>query len=311
MQIFYKGVEISGTTKPSACVMRDSAGGEADALSVVFPDVSALWPGWGPERGDVMRYVNGDFDSGDLYVDNAAFTSGGFRVDAVSVPPEARRKNTRIWRKVRLSEIIGDIASRCGLTAKTYGITDYTYRAISQASEPDIAFLSRICLREGYAVKVSGGGLIVYAEKRMEAQPPALTIARADVRPGYLFYRGTGQLSSVTVSFCDAAAGETYSSRDESHAGRNTIFCHRESAQHRLRADKRSGDSESDRGRYGLQRLCPWADCHACGRRPIRRLGSQHKHQLRRGRRGDGRFLPGADQASAALFLGRWAVRGV
>ena len=210
MQLFYKGVEISGTTKPSACVMRDSAGGEADALSVVFPDVSALWPGWGPERGDVMRYVNGDFDSGDLYVDNAAFTSGGFRVDAVSVPPEARRKNTRIWRKVRLSEIIGDIASRCGLTAKTYGITDYTYRAISQASEPDIAFLSRICLREGYAVKVSGGGLIVYAEKRMEAQPPALTIARADVRPGYLFYRGTGQLSSVTVSFCDAAAGETY-----------------------------------------------------------------------------------------------------
>lgn len=221
MQIFYQGTEITSSVKPSACVMRDSAGGEADALSVVFSDASGLWPIWGPERGDKMRYVNGEFDSGNLYVDNAAFTSGRFRVDAVSVPPEARRQNTRIWRKVRLSEIIGDIATRCGLIVKTYGITDYTYRAISQASESDIAFLSKICLREGYAVKVSGGGLIVYAEKQMEAQTPALTIARADVQPGYLFYRGVGQLSAVTVSCYDTVSGQAYAqtARDSTVSG--------------------------------------------------------------------------------------------
>lgn len=265
MQIFYQGTEITNSAKPSACVMRDSAGGEADALSIVLSDVSGLWPRWGPERGDKMRYVNGDFDSGDLYVDNLSATSGGFRVDAVSVPPEARRQNTRIWRRVRLSEIVGDIASRCGLSAKIYGITDYTYRAISQASESDIAFLSRICLREGYAVKVSGESLIVYGERQMEAQPPALTVERADVQPGYLFFRGSRQLSSVTVSCYDTISGKIYAqtARDSSAPGgavRVTELCENDGEAERFaRGYLRAANKGARQARLTLAKQIPVA----------------------------------------------------
>ena len=46
-----------------------------------------LWAKWNPQRGDKVRLVDGDFDSGILYVDDPRTSGGFFRLEAVSVPP--------------------------------------------------------------------------------------------------------------------------------------------------------------------------------------------------------------------------------
>ena len=125
MNFYYNGVDVLQDTKLNACVMRDRAGGEADSLSAVFADPQGLWAAWKPQRGDQVRLVDGDFDTGVLYVDNPQISGGLFRLDAISVPPSIRRPRTKVWRDVRLSEIVSDMASQAGLGKQTYDIQDY------------------------------------------------------------------------------------------------------------------------------------------------------------------------------------------
>lgn len=208
--LYYNGTDVTEESKVSACIMHDRAGGEADYLTAIFSDSLDQWPAWGPQRGDTMRLVDGDFNSGELFVDDPQLQNGSFRVEALSTPVTAKRQKTRIWREVHLMGMINDVAQGCGLSVQTYGVSDYTYSAISQNSETDLAFLARVCAREGYAVKVTGGALVVYNEKNMENQPPQKTITPNDVTPGFTFGRGVGMLQQVEVVYFNPKSGQTY-----------------------------------------------------------------------------------------------------
>ena len=202
IQFFYQGGDMrEDTGKLNACVMHDRAGGEADGLTAVFPDPSGLWADWNPQRGDRVRMVDGDFDSGVLYVDDPQFSGGFFRVEAVSVPPTIRQPRTKVWRDVRLSEIISDMAGQAGLSFQTYDMQDYHYNAISQHGETDMAFLARICLREGYAAKVTGETLVVFSEQALENAAPQATVDVTQTAPERDFQAGVGLLSSSQVRY--------------------------------------------------------------------------------------------------------------
>lgn len=200
MNFYYEDVDVlENGTKLNACVMHDRAGGEADGLTAVFADPLGLWAKWNPQRGDQVRLVDGDFDSGILYVDDPRVSGGFFRLEAVSVPPAIRVPRTKVWRDVRLSQLIGDAAAKAGLTAQTYGIQDYQYSVVSQHVETDMAFLARVCQREGYGVKVTDGKLVVFSEKELENAVPQATVDKLLTAPEHDFSAGVGLLSSSMV----------------------------------------------------------------------------------------------------------------
>ena len=98
IQFFYQGVDMmEENVKLNACVMHDRAGGEADGLTAVFADPSGLWADWNPQRGDQVRLVDGDFDSGVMYVDDPR-NPGAFSV----------------WRQFLCHPPSGSPAPRCG-----------------------------------------------------------------------------------------------------------------------------------------------------------------------------------------------------
>ena len=201
MELIYNGVSILKDTKPMVCKMTDYAGGQADFLEVMFSDVKHQWTDWLPKRGDSIELVEGYFKSGVLFVDDLDPQMGAYRIFAVSVPLEARKIRTKIWRNVSIREIAGDIASRSGLTLESYYIQNHNYFTVTQRMETDISFLTRICLREGYGVKVSDRKLILYGEKEMEGQAASITIEQSKARPDYTFQRGTELLSSYQVVY--------------------------------------------------------------------------------------------------------------
>ena len=198
MKFLYNSVDIINSCKPSTILVNDYAGGEADELIATFPNAK-LWATWKPKTGDTVQLIDGSFDSGILYIDNPQIQNDICRLEAVSVPLLAIKPRTKIWRDVRLTNIILDCASRAGLNFQTYGITDYTYNSISQNSESDFAFLKRICTREDYAVKVSNSTLIVFSEMYMENQPSGMTLNKKQVAPAYTFKNGLNLLSKVRV----------------------------------------------------------------------------------------------------------------
>ena len=200
MNFYYEAVDVlKEGTKLNACVMHDRAGGEADGMTAVFADPLGLWAKWNPQRGDQVRLVDGDFDSGILYVDDPRVSGGFFRLEAVSVPPAIRVPRTKVWRDVRLSQLIGDAAAKAGLTDQTYGIQDYQYSVVTQHAETDMAFLARVCQREGYGVKVTDGKLVVFSEKSLENAAPQATVDKIQTAPEHDFSAGVGLLSSSMV----------------------------------------------------------------------------------------------------------------
>ena len=120
MTLIYNGTNLLPHCKPMSCRMHDQAGGAGDWLTVTLSDAQTLWPRWDPQRGDTLRLQDGDFDSGVLFVDDLIPMPGTFRILAVSVPLEARRVRTKIWRDVTLLELAGDIVRQAGMKLSTF-----------------------------------------------------------------------------------------------------------------------------------------------------------------------------------------------
>lgn len=176
MNIIYNQKDISDSVDVKACVLNDRAGGGADYLMISFSDKEREWENWNPERGNEIIIKDGGYSTGIMYVDTFDSGTNDFIIEAISTPITSKRKKTRIWRSVRLTEIAKDIAEEHGLTLKLYGISDYTYFAVSQMDENDIAFLNRMCTREGYQLKVTNGELVIYSEKEFEKTEPKIKI---------------------------------------------------------------------------------------------------------------------------------------
>ena len=201
-QLIYNGVDITNDIDIKSCHLNDNAGGGADDAVIAFPDSDRIWGRWNPVRGDTVRINTEDYSTGLMYVDSFTQGAGTFTLQAISTPLSAKKPKNRIWRNVRLMEIAADIAKNSNLTLQAYGVIDYTYKAISQANNADIAFLNALCVREGYCCKVYDSKLIMFGEQYMESKPAVPTITPDDVYPGHDFSVADELLESFTVLYC-------------------------------------------------------------------------------------------------------------
>lgn len=201
LRLIYNGKDIYKDVSISKCVIHDRAGGMADNLEIVFSDVNKYWDKWKPQKGDTIQIKTGTYDTGKMYVDDITPQSGFFTINAISIPINSKDKRTRIWRDVKLLTIASDCALKLGLNLKTYGITDFNYKSISQIRETELEFLTRICLREGYSVKICDGNLIIFNEKEMEKAVSDVKIKPEDVLTGYVFNTSNNTLRALTVAF--------------------------------------------------------------------------------------------------------------
>lgn len=201
MILLYNGKDVTDSIGINSCQMRDGAGGEADMLIATFTDNEGVWSGWNPQRDDTIEIKTGKFDSGNLFVHSISYPDGLCTVQGVSVPRSAYKPRSKIWRDVTLLEVAGDVAARSGLILKNYGISNWTYEALSQINASDLQFLSWLCQREGYAVKVSGGKLVIFGEKYMENISPTVTINQDEAEPTAEFLTGKAY-ASMTVKGC-------------------------------------------------------------------------------------------------------------
>lgn len=190
MKIYYNQTDITKAVSVHACQITDTAGGEADWASISFSDTEDRWSGWGPQRNDKLQIDTGKFSTGTLFIHSVSVPNGLCTLRAVSVPRDAQKPRTKIWRNVSLLEVASDVAGRCGLTLDPYSVTDRNYQALTQREQADLAFLMWLCMREGVAVKATGGKLVLFCEQVMEAKTPALTIHRDEAENSMSFVTG-------------------------------------------------------------------------------------------------------------------------
>lgn len=178
MQLFYNNVDIL-TNKDvalSSCAATDNASGQADILDMVFSDTAAFWGVWQPQKGDEIIFAHDGWSTGKTYIDYICDTDTAFKLSARSLPPKAKQSGSTAWEYVRFSKIASDLAIASGLELSLYNITDYNYVRFDRKNESSLQALNRLCIREGYALKITNGKAVIYNEKSYENATAIKTI---------------------------------------------------------------------------------------------------------------------------------------
>lgn len=172
----------------------DEASDKADELTISLEDKEGLWHGdWLPKKGDKIQ--------ASFYIENWSgkenkqmLPCGSFTIDEFSLngPPDEvtlkgqsvpvtgtiKTPKTRAWKKVKLSQIVMDIASASGLKALYECPSDPSYEHVDQVKESDIAFLSKLCKKAGISLKVTDSQLVLFDEATYEAKAAELMLIK-------------------------------------------------------------------------------------------------------------------------------------
>lgn len=200
----------------------DRQGAQADSIRLLVLNEQ----GTEIDRGATIECSFGGFKSGKMNIDGISSTSRVASIGAVSSPIDAKKRRTRHWRKVRLFEIVNDVAVSCGAGVYYQGVENHYYENVTQYRETDLAFLSRLCTREGYNLKVDDNRLVIYKKSLVEAQKDALTITPADVLQDRIsFAENPNAVRSVTVKYFCTDRLISYTATNGATIGEDIEIC--------------------------------------------------------------------------------------
>lgn len=208
MNILYNGVDIAASVQPTVLQITDNAGGKPDSLTIVFSDTENRWSQWKPAKNDTLQVKQDGFDTGIMYIDELKQQAGVFELKALSIPQTCKTAHSQGWENVRLLEVVTQIATRYGFTVQTYGVTNHLYTRVDQLEDADIAFLAYRCMLEGYAVKVTGKSLVIYAEATEEQKVAKSTIHRSDMQGAFEFRNKSMDIYSKCIVRSQTLQGE-------------------------------------------------------------------------------------------------------
>lgn len=175
----------------------DAPSGDLDDITLRLEDIKLKWQGaWTATEGDkikaTIRTVNwdGPGEIKKLYLGSFEVDSGSVdgppdtvSIKATSLPVSSgvrHEKRTKAWEKTKLKTIAAEIAKRAGLSLLYEATDNPSYDRIEQADVSDMAFLLDAATKEGIAIKVSGGKLVLFDEFRYETKLAIATITKGE-----------------------------------------------------------------------------------------------------------------------------------
>lgn len=204
MQLIYEGKDISQDVEIRKANLSENAGGELDSLEVHCNDPKGLWSQWNPSKNHTVQVKQNGFDSGIFYADEILQQRGLITIKALPVKQEAKSEYTRAWDNIQLLKMAQEIATKQGLSLEAYEVENYLYSRVDQYQQTDLDFLSKRCILESCALKVTNGKLVIFSEPYMESQGSVKTIFPSDIDGDYYFKIKSSQIfGSCKVSARD------------------------------------------------------------------------------------------------------------
>ena len=220
IKLKYNDKNIEEKIDYSILVLYDRLGGSLDNILMGISLKKNSIALSGIDKGDKFEISTDDFSTGVMYVNDYRRSDDSLIINSISCNPSNKEKKFKIWRNVRLTEIMNDVALSYGLELKTYDITDYIYESICQINETDISMLDRICTREGYSIKVDNGCLVVFDERKLEQSENTITLSEENQDIKKIEFSYNQCVKSVTLSYFDREKGLiTYTSENKEMNG--------------------------------------------------------------------------------------------
>jgi len=193
--LHYNGKDISGSISSSLLSFAyTDATGRLDDLDIQLEDRERNWQGpWNPAEGDKIkaeiRTINwagpgqikslplGSFEVAACDISGPPDTAS---IKAVSLPASGAKleKRSKAWEKTTLKTVAGEIAKRARLKLVYEAADNPAYDRLQQTEQADLGFLLDTATKEGIALKVSAGSLVLFDEFTYEQKPVIATITR-------------------------------------------------------------------------------------------------------------------------------------
>jgi hypothetical protein len=164
----YEDVDITDKVDIRAGIYVDNAGGCADNLIMKFNNTFGNWDKWKPQKGDKIEVFKDSLSSGTMYIDMLSKKDGILILEALSTPPSIKHKTNKTWENIRLYQIIESLKKPSALTFEPHDITNHFYNFFNQVNESELNALNRMCIREGYLLKIFNKKIIIYDEVKAE-----------------------------------------------------------------------------------------------------------------------------------------------
>lgn len=183
----------------------DRAGAMADNIKLLADNASSFQLA----KGQHITVKFNGYTTGEMVVDKVEAGTRNASVGAISTTAGAKKKQSRHYRKVRFFDIINDVATATGFSVFYQGgVENRYYENVTRWCEAPLAFLNRLCVREGYGLKIDDQRIIIYCKESAEAAEPVLTITQADTIGGHVAFRDAASVTqAVTVRYFDLNAG--------------------------------------------------------------------------------------------------------
>lgn len=195
-EILIDGKTINASVKEIE--INDRQGAKADDIRLLILNSTDL----NIVRGGDLECSFGGFRSGKMNIDTLSSTSTTTLIGAISAPLCVKEKHTRHWLKVRFFDIVNDMAMNCGLSVFYQGVENQHYENVTQFRETDLAFLNRLCQREGYSLKIDDNRIVIYNKSVLESAKAVKTIGFNDVIDNKIaFSENPNKVRSVTVKY--------------------------------------------------------------------------------------------------------------
>lgn len=204
--IIYNGKNIAQDVEISLLEVGDSCGDQLDKITAVFANSENQWSGWNPKKGDTLEVAEEGYRSGVMWIDQIKQEGGRLALGAVSLPPNGRTKQTKVWENITLLTLAAEKAKNYGMSVRFFGCSAYPYARVDQLGRADFGFLHERALLEGCTIKIQNNELIVYDDIFMEHQPAVVQITPAQFYDEPMFEDSAGETyQSCSVTWGDIA----------------------------------------------------------------------------------------------------------
>jgi len=203
MKFNYNGVDITDQVDIIQATSWDPAGNISDRCEVELSDTSGIWHEWNPQKGDTIEVSLGGYSTGPMNIDQLEAELHSIFLGSISLKPEAKTKSTKAWEKSKFKQIASDLVSKAGMKCDFIGITDYLYERVDQVDEEPLVLLDRLCIREGYRMKITKGIIYIYDERTFESSAPVKVFEKHEITRLSYKDKSSGLFNSCIVSSID------------------------------------------------------------------------------------------------------------
>lgn len=201
-KLLYKNKDITSSVDILGAFIHDNAGDKADKIQVILSDIDKVWREYPPIKGDSIKLIYNNFDSGVMYIDDFQISRGTISIGALSTPLGSKISRNVEWENISFKQLAKSLTEEIGLNIEFFNISDYSYNILEQKESTNMEFLNNLCILEGYRLKVFDGKCIIYDERYFESLNPIATFGEEDLIGYYNFKCKNSRIyNSCTITY--------------------------------------------------------------------------------------------------------------